>query len=655
MILSPGKSIQNNYRLQNMSKVEKIHSWIAASVTVVLLSSYILYKCFANSLIEAIYKGQSFQVLNNLIKYQHKYPLEHYLRSGELIFSRLIFLTIVFAAFILLLSFVINRLIFSEKKLSFFYVMALCLFTQNLVFILNPIWRVYYTHGFFRGSISYQIQNSGIPAHDPLFAGEVVRSPWGFPWLSAQVSTLLNITPFHAFSLINSVNICLIALLVYKISGQLFKDKKANICSVLFAIFGVTIFPRHLLQWMESFLYSSRTEWRATPFFHKFISSSGDPTGMLFFLLFVFATIQIVKNRNIWLYTLVMILAIGCGGFLYAPMLPGVVGSILLICVAYPLLAWKGFFNRSPRPVIHLIVALVLSVALLIPYFRSVSSGVSSQVALFQLEYLWPHLVSFTLPLTPIILLIFLSRKLWIKKVDTQISLLLGIIIVANTNAYFFVHIPSFAEYKFLILAAFFIAIFGGIAFYTLKSHRPRTAVLFILILFMLPSADHVVAKSKRLSNKPLLNVLFGMGVYEKGRDIYVTDVEENELYEWIKLNTDKDRIFIDSTMKIPIFAKRRLLIGPAEKKELGYSMDMGLIKLRNGYDDEEYNRRRLIEQNVFGTDNSRDPSYVVDYLRENNILVVVRNEDLGGNFESPGLSQIFSSSQGNFRIFEVR
>ncbi|MBW8017470.1 MAG: hypothetical protein FVQ82_14925 [Planctomycetes bacterium] len=642
-------------RFQNLSKADKVHTWIAAAVTMSLLLAYITYKCFAHSLIEAMYYGKSLDILNNLMKFQHKYSLDHYLNSGDLIFARLIYLTAIFSVLLILASYLVNRLFFSEKKIRFVYVLAFCLLVQMLVSILNPRWRIYYNHGFFRGSISYQIQNSGIPAQDPLFAGEVVRSPWGFAWLGAQVSTLLNITPFHAFNLINSINICLIALLAYKISGQFFKDRKANICSALFSIFGVTIFPRHLLQWMGSFLYSARTEWRATPFFQKFISGSGDPTGMLFFLLFVFAAIQIIKNRNIWLYTFIMILAIVGGGFLYAPMLPGVIGSILLISITYPLFAWKGHFVRSPRPVIHLIAALAISIAMLIPYFRSVSSGVGSHAALFHLEYLWPHLVSFVLPLAPIILLIFFSRKFWLKKADTQILLLLSIIIVANLGMYSFVHILAFAEYKFLILAAFFVGIFGGIAFYTLQSRMPRIAVLFILALFLWPSADHIVIKLKRLSNKPLLNVLFGAGFLEKGTDLFVTDSEENEMYDWIKGNTGIDRVFVDSTMKLPIYAKRRLLIGPGGKAEAGYSMHMDLIKQRNGYDDKEYNKRKAIIQNIYGLDDSLNHSYVRDYISENNILIIVRNEDLGDIFEYPGLSRVFNSTQERFQVFEAR
>ena len=638
--------------MQGLSKADKIHVWIAASVTVILLLSYILYKCFANFLIEAIYNGQSLQVLNNLIKYQHKYPLEHYLQSGDLLFGRLVFLTVIFLTILLVASYMINRLIFSNRKLMFFYVIAFCLLMQSLVFFLNPKWGIFYTHGFFRGSISYQIQEGGVPPQDPLFAWQTVGSPWGGPWLSAQVSQLLNVTPFRAYSIVNAVTICLVAFLVYKVSGLVFKNKKANICSVLFAIFGATIFPRNVLTWLESLLHSSRLEWRAVSVFHKFIYASADSIGLVCLLLFIYSSIRIIKNKNIWPFTFLLLLSIyGCG-FLYPPMLPGLVASITLFCLSYPFLAKKGIFPPSYRPVLHIAAALVVALALLVSYFLSVA-GASSGMTILRPQYLWPHLVNFVIPLSPILLVIFLSRKLWFKNADIQTFTLVSIVIIANIGIYFSLNLPAFAEYKFFLVATFFIALIGGIAFNELRTKLPRFVALILLLLFMLPSIGQIIAVSKRHSNNIITNVLSGKGFLEKGTDLYVTDTEENEMYEWIKNNTDKDRIFLDTTMKLPIYAKRRLLIGPGEKTEVGYSMLMDQFKLRSGYDDQEYNKRMSIVRNVFAIERTLDPLSVSNYLHEKNILVIVRTDDLIDKFEFPGFKVLFQSSGGRFQIIQ--
>lgn len=49
---------------------------------------WVLYENFADNLIRAMYEGDSVGILNNLIKYQHKKPVEHYLGFADRIFYK---------------------------------------------------------------------------------------------------------------------------------------------------------------------------------------------------------------------------------------------------------------------------------------------------------------------------------------------------------------------------------------------------------------------------------------------------------------------------------------------------------------------------------------------------------------------------------------
>ena len=187
--------------------------------------------------------------------------------------------------------------------------------------------------------------------------------------------------------LINIVSLVLSIVLVYKISQQLIRDEKANALSVIISIFGTTIFSRNTISTMLSCFHSGRPENRALPAAIKFSNVNGAPIGIVFFLLFVYAIIKLFANRERWSYAAVCFVSVlGCG-FFYPPMLPGVIATVLAICLLGVTPLGRRLMGNDLKTVIKVIAASTMAIAAVIPHFLSIS-GVGSGMQLFNISHI---------------------------------------------------------------------------------------------------------------------------------------------------------------------------------------------------------------------------------------------------------------------------
>ena len=76
--------------LKNADTFERILAIVTGIAAAGILIVAGIYLLFGESLIESIYHGRSIEPLNNLIKYQHKYSLEHYILLGNDILKNLL-------------------------------------------------------------------------------------------------------------------------------------------------------------------------------------------------------------------------------------------------------------------------------------------------------------------------------------------------------------------------------------------------------------------------------------------------------------------------------------------------------------------------------------------------------------------------------------
>ena len=543
---------------------------------------------------------------------------------------------------------IFHRLMFPEKGIRLAWIILLAMFVVIVIYVLNPKGRVYSVHGFFRTAIVHQIMNGDTPPLDALFAGQVVRSPWGFPWLVAQITRAFDITPFYSFAVVNVVSLGLVLLLCYRISGLLVRDQKANVLSAIVSVFGTTIFSFDQKIWLKQTL-NIVIECRGLPVFEKFSNINGVPIGLVFFLLFIYTVIKIFQHKNIWPCAVGLLVSIlGCG-FFYPPMMPGIVAGAVAVCVVHLVLFRTDYFGKTIKPIIVMVAAVIGGCLLLGPYMLSVSSGVSKKIELCNLWYLYRNSVNYIVLAGPLWIVILINGKFLMRHVNMRAFAILLTIAIATGACFVFIHIPDSVEYKFMILSTVTLGILGGISFNKIRQWRYKSVAMVLLILFIMPA---VTIASFRLGRYEDLPVIYE----EKGRYIVFAEPEENELYEWIGDNTAGDRIFVDSEMKIPVFARRCLLIGidkPDGSIQIGYGMKMARVRLRHGYDPDLYMQRQKLVRNIYGYENTLTSEEIMDSLRTQDVYVVTRGKASGNVIDRNGFEEIFKSSKGNFIVLK--
>lgn len=639
------------YKFDTFEKLVIISSVISA---VVILIALLVYLLCAPSLIEKMYYGKTFDVLNNLIQYQDKYSLDHYLMQGSRFFERLLFLGVVLYLFSAGLFFLIYRLVFSNKKAHLAIAVFLPALAVFALYCLNPSWRIYSNHGFYRAGIVYQIMNGHVPPLDPLFDGYTVHSPWGFLWVIAGFSKFANISPFYSFALSNIICIVLTSIGVYKVAGLLYDNHKLRIFAVLCSIYAITPFPHNALISIQSLFHSQSTEWRATPIFPKYMTINGNPVGIVLFLIFLYAIIKLLTTDKILSHALLLFLSFVGAGFLYAPVLPGLSACLVILALSSP-------FSRQLecpwKKTVVLCIILVVGGMILGPYISTISSGARSGINILSPRFVYKNTINFLAALSPMILIILFVRKQLISSIKMNVGYILVIMIISLALCFISIHIIDSAEYKAMGLAGICLGILGGGAL-GIIARKQKLITVILLFIFFIPSAVHYQRFMFRIGGHPLKSAIEVPTILEKDTEIYVTNTEEAELYDWIKQYTSEDQLFIDTTLKLPIFAQRRLLVGVDREQghfELGYSIPIEMLRARNGYNEQDYESRKQTVRTIYGFENTLARQTALDYLIKKDVLILLRKESVNESFSEEGLVELFRSSNGSYVIFDPK
>jgi hypothetical protein len=622
------------------------------------LLAWILYESCGALVIEAMYEGKTPGFLSDLIQYSHKHSLEHYLRVGDILFYRFLYLYLLgFCCGVGIIT-IISRLIFSKKAVRIEWCILVGVLIVLWMYLSNPKVRIYANHSFYRAAIVYQILNGFVPPLDPLFAGEAYHSSWGFPWLAAKITHFLNISPFQSFALINIVSIGLSIYLIYRISGLVLKDEKANIFSAVIAIFGVTILDGRGILFLSTLFNLPNVEYRALPVFNKFLNANGVPIGLVFFLFFVYSVIKLYECESLKKYSVLLLLSIlGCG-FLYVPFLPCVMATVGILFLLHVLLFKREIFIKSYLPDIILISGLILSCLVLYPYILSAKSGVGTKCQFFNVKYILGKSAIYFMFSTPLLAIVYYNRKYLFEKMHKRNTIILLSVLIQAAGCYFFVHIPIWIEYKFLIITSVMLGIVGGLAFRRICQIWHKPFVLLLLCLFLWPSYYIYLGKVTKYENRPIFSILSSKGYIEKGKWLVSPDEEKNELYQWIRENTPADSCFLDTEWDIPIYAQRRLFIGldrPGKPPANGYGRRMENLLLFLNYDFEEFERRKKVIKSIYGIESSLSKKEAFADLAAVNCYIVVREKKLGSELLSEGLEEVFSTSKSNLSVFKTR
>lgn len=646
----PKKFLAGLDRVERIGLILLIVSFAAAGFVT------LLYLFLGHRLIESIYNEESFDFLNRLIEYQHKYPLEHYLILGQKLFFRALLLGFLFEISVFWGLFIFYRLIFSNKPIHFLWLLGFAILLHRMPFILNPNWCFYYTHGFYRAALSYQILIGHTPPLDPFYAEGIMRSPWAFPWLSAQLSRLFNITPFLGFNLINGICMGLSLWLVYRIASTVTKDRKARLLSAIMTVFAITPLTLRMIIRIGEFLTIHSGEPRATPFFRTCLSACGDALGVVFSLLAIWAIFRFLQFKHILRDLFLLGLALlGCGlsyPALYPGLCLGLAAMIILWFFRHPDLSLRQRAQTAFLPMIILILVYLL----LLPYTVQIGSRVSSNFVFFRPSWMKRNVILFLIAFGPVLAVLF-WRISKLQKPGFSSVLLLFAFSAANALAYVAMHGPRNLEYKFLHLIGLGLGISAGPALYSIRFSRPRICFL-LLLAFFYPSVDYIINYSGRYNNHPLFCILSkNPRVFSDGKYIHPQNSEEDQLYRWIRMHTSQEAVFIDSSWDIPVFAHRRLWV-PMDR--YGWStwisgyISLEVLQMRNGYDVQKVRERVELLSDFYRKGSPESLPQIISADPSLELYFVSRPEQSSSLFASGYFTEEFKTSSGNFRIYRL-
>jgi hypothetical protein len=548
--------------------------------------------------------------------------------------------------------FLLHRLTFGRKKTSLFW--ALLIFSGILVLVykLNPNHRVYAQHGFLHAGIAYQILNGQIPPPNPLLAGQPLFYPWGYESIAAVITKICNISPFYSYAVINVVSLVACMLLIYGISRLLIKNRKANIFSVIIALFGATPFTSYMMLSLRQ--VASFAEPRGHPPFAKFSNINGVPLGLVFYLMFLYSLIKIfINQRPRYNIIIIFFLSLLGGGFVYPQFLPAVIAVTILFCLVNIVWKRKEILGLCVQKSTIVAVLLIISAVILYPYVSSLSSDLGGGIELFNVKSLFSNTVNCAVLCFPVLLVIFLSRQFIRKDINKDALIIVLMTIAATLACYLFIHLRLTNEYKFLMLAMMILGILGGISLSALKQ-RWRGSVIFILsLIFVYPAFSDVYTRLRHHASLPIVYV-------EKGSCLYPENAEQSELYEWIRNNTGIDDVFIDTKPDLSVYAQRCLFVSLDKKAKgrtlryPGYGFTFGvLLQDLCGYGTDLIRKRSNIVFTIYGSNRNLTPQQRRELSASgNDVYVIVRKAVLKKGLNRQDFVEVFRSSRGNFLVY---
>ena len=511
------------------------------------------------------------------------------------------------------------------------------------VYLAGPNNRIYSFHGFVHTAISYQISNGAMPPGHPFLAGQPLFYHWGFHFLGAWLSRLFNISPFWSFAAINVTALFCTAILIYALSSLLVRDARANTLSVVVCIWALTPLPT------ETLLPLPLVRTTIYPIL-KYCNLNAVPSGLTFYLLFLYALVRLFSAETFEIrYLVALLISIVGSGFFYPPFTPGIASCFVLLPIAFLAVGARHDDPVGARFKRYLVVALMATAGglLLWPYLSSISSGIRGSMRFFLVGNGLIKVASFFAVYAPALLVIYMARRSIRQHTNTTALLVLGCVLCANLVVHIIVNQPQLTEIKYRILAGVPLGVLAGVGFHYLMQQYDKRFVSFILILFLLPSCFAAFNRSR-------MNRDAGRLVVERGSVIESADLEEQEMYKWIRLNTASKSMFIDSIPIIPVLAQRPLFVFPRQLYLLGFrgSTDMFF----NGDDQQLIENRRVLAEAVSSRSyvlSGKDGALLAEIGQST--YFVVRKQDSADSPNPLFWEQMFSSSSGNFSLFRAR
>jgi hypothetical protein len=424
------------------------------------------------------------------------------------------------------------------------------------IYVSNPHNRIFSYHGLCHGAVAYQVANNVIPPSHPYLGGYPMRYHWGYHFLAGTLTRLFEITPFHAFAVINTISLLVALILVFRIARRLLADETAGLFATFVALFAVTGISIRMLEEHVSdpFAFLYFLDHRGVPVFEKFTNVNGVPVGVASFALFLYALIRICETRPRFWSGLALFVSLAVCGFVYPPMLLGFVATA---GAAWVTTTWLRRDLSLRRHAVRLAaIAGSCAVGLLVvwPYLSEVAAGYARSVTFLGFGRFRANLLNLVVVVLPVAVVVFLMRRQLMARCSKVALAVTSAACGANGLLYLCIHQPERNEYKYLILSMISCGIPGGIALFLAKRRLKRVGIVGVVVLLMMNPAYEIAKKSESPSDDEVRYV-------ESGRDLQFRSRKLDELYEWIRRSTPHNSVFIDTTNMIPVVGQRALYV----------------------------------------------------------------------------------------------
>jgi hypothetical protein len=259
------------------------------------------------------------------------------------------------------------------------------------------------------------------------------------------------------------------------------------------------------------------------------------------------------------------------------------------------------------------------------------------------------NLLRYALTLAPVVVIIALNGRRLAARLERRGLLTIVIAAVASAGVYLAIHLPLDNEYKLLLISMGMLGILGGLAFDSMLERYGRSAVLVLIILFVLPALRVSWLRTIRGRDIPSTYV-------ERGMIIESLDRHDNELYRWIRIHTAPSSIFIDSGLEVPVLGQRQILIPPpaqGRQQQKGFGLIKIILTAQSGYESDLVNGRTEIVDRIYGPSN-RLRADDIETLRTLavDVYAIARTAVTADKLEAAGFKGVFASSDGSRRVF---
>ncbi|MBI9016345.1 MAG: hypothetical protein JEZ07_03685 [Phycisphaerae bacterium] len=387
----------------------------------------------------------------------------------------------------------------------------------------------------------------------------------------------------------------------------------------------------------------------------KFTNLAGHPLGLAFYCLFLYNTIKVFNYPANWKSYFGLIFSISVGGFLYMPFLPAVLGISAFLVLLLLFLMKFAYIQKQYRTVLLFSGSVFFAFLLILPYLLTTirSGSVEKAVTFFSFYYLGIHLLVILLNIFPVIFVLFFVARKFIIAQKTIPLLIVAISLFTSLGMYSFVHFNGFIEYKFLALFVLTAGIFGGIAFdLFIDKNKLCMITAFILLLSMnWPILYNMKREHYMYNSHPL-------PYFEKGKYIYSTDSQANEMYDWIRANTGINDVFVDTDYVLPVLTQRQLYIAvdlPDIQSPPGFEYKVAdFVVARHGHSNQEYEQRWSVFNSIYQSNKISSFLDFDNYVNKaQSVFIVIRPTNSGVEIDRDFFELVFSSSGEKYFLYK--